>query len=256
MCNTNKRKLCLSQRLSSSRADYSILNTTVAFGENQCMINCARNADCWAFNFFTNGTCELLTALGNCGEARPQTGSVFVQLSACEGANPQEFIPRNWTKDDCLIWIPLNKESPCPPGVLMSSSNEFCLSLAPHHNLYMPGWFYFPNAFRFARDDKRSPQKCPDGYVVKEAPGCTATWQGYIPGDPIPPNAAQVSVWRDGTPLYAVEHLRDIAGDDFIGYYLPTDQKTYIMMGEIFNPTEVRILVLNWMHTGIGDLIN
>ena len=244
-CRTNKRRLCLSYRLGSSRADYGILDTTVASDEHRCMMNCVRHPDCWAFNFINNGTCELLPTLGECEETLTQTESVFIHLSTCDGENPQELMPRNWTTDECLMWIPHSIGSPCPPGVLKSSTNNNCFSLTPNYNLYMPGWFAPDLGFRFVTEDQRT-KRCPEGYVVKVAPGCTVTWQGYSVGDPIPANATQVSVWRDGTPLYAVERHISSGGGYFIGYYLPTVQTVYIMAGRVFNPTNVRILVVNW----------
>ena len=34
-------------------------------------------------------------------------------------------------------------------------------------------------------------------------------WQDYTGGDPIPQNTVQVSVWRDGTPVYGVAFFRN-----------------------------------------------
>ena len=207
------------------------------------MVNCVRHADCWAFNYINNGTCELLPALGECEEARTETGSTFAHLSVYNKERPRELIPRNWTMYECLIWLPHNKDSPCPPVTLLSTSYNYCLSLAPFYNLYMPGWFHSPNGFRFVTEVQTT-KKCPDGYVVQVDPRCTATWQDYTVGDPIPLNAVQVSEWRDGTPLYAVEYEKG-SGGYYIGYYLPTVQTVYIMAGSVISPTDVRMLVIN-----------
>ena len=244
MCNVNKRRLCLSYSLGSSRADCDILHTTVASGEHRCMINCARHPNCWAFNLINNGTCELLPTSGDCGEARLQTSSVFVHLSTCDGKNHQEIIPRNWTIDKCLIWIPHRTGSSRSSGVLKSSRGDYWFSLAPNYNLYMPGWFNSPLGFRCVTEDQRI-ARCPEGYLLKVAPRCTATWQNYSAGDPIHPKAAKVSVWRDGTPIYGVEYLLS-NGFYYIGYYLPNVQTAYIMAGTVFNPANVHILLLNW----------
>ena len=63
--------------------------------------------------------------------------------------------------------------------------------------------------------------------------------------DPVPPNAIQISVWRDGSPLYCVEYLYGFGGF-YIGYYIPTMEKVYIMAGRVLSSTHVKILVLNW----------
>ena len=240
----SKRRLCLSYRTESTRGDYTILHSTVVRGEHWCTIKCTRHPHCWAFNFLYDGTCELLPVQGDCEEPRSQPNSTFVHLSTCEGRTPVELSPRNWTENDCLTWLPHNKDLPCPPGVLRSSSRNYCLSLTPWNGLYIPGWFESPLGFRLVTEDLQT-QRCPEGFVVKSVVGCATTWQNYVAGDAIPPNAVQVSVWRDGTPLYSVECYLSLGGYH-IGYYLPTTQRVYIMAGRVFSPTHVKMLVLNW----------
>ena len=240
-----KRRLCLSYRLISSRGDYNILNKSVVHTENNCMTECVRHVDCWAFNFFHNGTCELLPMIGDCEEPRLKNGSIFAHLTTCKRLIPMNLLPRNWSLDECLKWIPYNKDSPCPTDAVISPSG-ICMTLSFSHGLYMPGWFAEPNGFRFATEKQRA-LRCPNGYVAQLVDGCSSTWQNYIVGDPIPPNAVQVSVWRDGTPLYSIGwFLAGRRGNNFMGYYLPTTQTVYIVRGIVHNPTNVKIMVLNW----------
>ena len=77
--------------------------------------------------------------------------------------------------------------------------------------------------------------KCPAGYVVEIAAGCTASCQSYTVRDPVPPNAPQISVWRAGTPLCVVEYPRPINGRYHFDYYLPTVQRVYIMAGSVLS---------------------
>ena len=239
----SKRRLCLSYRMESSRGDHSIFHKSVAPGEHWCMMKCIRHPNCWAFNYFQNGTCDLLPVLGDCDEPHSQAGSIFGHLSTCKGEMPMD-LTRNWTLDACLTWTSHNKDLPCPEGVLMATDGKFCLSLAPYHGLYIPGWFKSPS-FRLIGENQKT-MKCPAGYVVEIAAGCNATWQSYTVGDPVPPNAPQISVWRDGTPLYVVEYRRPINGRYHFGYYLPTVQRVYIMAGSVLSPVHVRMMVLNW----------
>ena len=242
----SKRRLCLSYRRESTRGDYTILHSTVVRGEHWCMIKCIRHPHCWAFNFLYDGTCELLPTLGACKEPRSQPNSTLVHLSKCDGETPVELSPRNWTENDCLTWIPHIKDLPCPPGVLKSSSRNYCLSLIPWNGLYMPGWFQSPLGFRLVTENQQT-QRCPDGYLLISAVGCTFAWQHYTVGDPLPPNAVQISVWRDGTPLYSVQY--HTIGGYYIGYYIPTTKKVYIMAWRVRSPIHVQMLVLNWsMH--------
>ena len=243
MSSIMKRRLCLSYRMESSLGDYNALHKTAAPGEHWCMMKCIRHPDCWAFNFFQDDTCELLSGL-DCGELRPQPNSTFVHLSTCEGESPVNLSPKNWAEHKCLMWTPHNKDLPCPPDVLRGTDGKYCVSLAPWKGLYMPGWFRTPNGYRFVTESQTT-KRCPAGYVVKSAVGCTMVWQNYTVGDPVPPNAVQVSVWRDGTPLYTAEYQRGGAGN-YIGYYLPNIRKVYVMAGKVFSPTHVKILVLNW----------
>ena len=242
-----KRRLCLSYRMESSWGQYNTIHKTDALDENWCMIKCTRHFDCWAFNFFHNGTCELLPAL-DCGELHSRPDSTFVHLSKCEGETPGDLPPRNWTENKCLTWIPHNKALRCPPGLITvtvtNAGDDFCLSLALWKGLYLPGWFHRPLGFRFVTTNQTT-HRCADGYVVKSAVGCTTAWQDYTAGDPIPPNAVQVSVWKDGTPLYSVLYSPASLSDNYAGYYIPNTQKVYIMAGTVSSPTEVKMLVIN-----------
>ena len=121
-----KRHMCLSYRMESSLGGYGALDKSAVPGEHWCMIKCIRHPGCWAFNFFCDGTCELLYVLGDCEELRSQHNSTFVHLSTCVGKTPVNMSPRNWTENACLTWIPHNKDLPCPPGVLTGSGGKFC----------------------------------------------------------------------------------------------------------------------------------
>ena len=232
--------------MGSTQGDHSILHKTVTPGESWCMMKCIRHPDCWPFNYFQNGTCELLPVLGGCDEPHSQAGSTFFQLSTCKGDTPVD-LTRNWTSNACLLWVQHHTDLPWPDGVLMSTSGIFCLSLAPYHGLYIPGWFRvgMKPSFRLVTEHHKT-QKCLAGYVVKIAAACTTTWQYFTVGSPVPPNALQISNWRDGSPLYAVENHRPNSGLNYIGYYLLTTCRVYIMAGRVLSPVHVRTLVLNW----------
>ena len=136
----------------------------------------------------------------------------------------------SWTltqENACLTWIPHIKALPCPPGVLKSSSRNYCFSLAPWNGLYMPGWFESPLGFRLITENQQS-QRCPDGYQLISAVRCIFAWQHYTVGDAVPPSAVQGNMWKHGTPLYCVKFQYRINAC-YIGYYLHTIQNVYIM---------------------------
>ena len=155
------------------------------------MIKCIHHPHCWTFNILYDGICcEILPTLGDCKEPRSQPYSTLVHLLKREGETPIELSPRNWIETDCLTWLSRIKDLPCPPGVLQSSSRNYCLSLAPWNGPFMPGWFQSPLGFRLVTKSQQT-QHCPDGYLLISAVGCTFAWQGYIVGDSVPPNLSK-----------------------------------------------------------------
>ena len=79
------------------------------------------------------------------------------------------------------------------------------------------------------------------GYLLRVAPECPTDWQDYLVTDPVPLQAVQVSSWKDGTAIYFVS--APFGGQEYLGYYIPSVQRSFIKSNKARNPTSVHILV-------------
>ena len=200
-----------------------------------------------AYNMHQNNTCELVPQAGSCNETKEQEGSIFVHLSECRDEVPWAVGRRNWTEHSpCISWIPfeaLYRGRNCPPEVFRSPNGWACVTISAHKGMYLPG-FYSPLAqFRIIDEDSK-PVWCYGyaGYGLVVAPECRTAWLPYTVGNPIPPKALQVSTWKDGEPIYIVGTL--LLRTAYIGYYLPSANRTFILKGGLHSPNQVDILAL------------
>ena len=199
-----------------------------------------------AYNIWhQNGTCELVPALEACAETNEMEGCKFVSLGDCKGDVPWSVSRRNWTSGPpCLTWqrhFAYDGSGSCPSGTRKSPCGWACVSLIPSNGVYLPGWCAKNLPYHVIVEEQT--QKCPGlGYILKVAPECNTDWQSYTVGNPIPPEAIQVSTTMDGTPLYLVAKSSAKA---YLGYLQPSAQDAIIMGrgNEKLVFTNVKILV-------------
>ena len=206
-----KRKMCVEFSILNSRWNRTVLKSIPGVRKSDCLIRCAHNPSCNAYNWIhTNGTCEL-PALGDCpGESMEEEDSTFVHLADCTGHMPLVVARRNWSVDaTCLAWRRVDAVrgvDSCAGDIQRSSSHKACASIIHSKGTYLPGWYINREVFRTVTEDVK-PLLCSGkgvGYLLRVAPGCPTDWVWYNVGEPIPTTAVQVSTWKDGTPLYFV----------------------------------------------------
>ena len=242
---TSKR--CVEYRVNNSRWNDTVLSVIPSVVFSECFIQCTLQHNCSAINFWSGtGTCELLPGIGVCEETTAEEGCTFIHLGDCCGRMPWEVERRNWTSDyPCITWKPhdATKRAKCFRGVLKGPEWWFCTALTPHKGLYLPSWYQSRGSFRMVTE-LGAPQTCLGaraGYLLLVAPECPTEWQNYTVTDPVPPQAVPVSSWKDGTPLYFISsHSR---GRWYSGYYLPSTQRSFIMIKKARSPRSLRILV-------------
>ena len=246
----NNRKMCVEFSLMNSRWNQTILKTIPGVRNSECLVRCAHNPSCGAYNWIhANGTCELLPALGDCpGDSMEEEYSTFVHLSTCAGDKPWVVTRRNWSADaTCLTWRRVDAfvgVDSCAGDILRSPSPLACASIIPSKGTYLPGWYINGEEFRTVTKDAK-PLVCLGpgiGYLLRVAPGCPTDWIWYNVGETIPNNAVKVSIWKDGTPLYFVTST-DHTGFWHMGYLLPSIPQTFIYAWDVKSPTTVKILV-------------
>ena len=174
------KKMCVDFSLMNSRWDHTILKTILGVWNSDCLVRCAHNPSCGAFNWIhTNGTCELLPAFKDCpGDSMEEEDSTFVHLSTCTGDIPWVVARRNWSANaTCLTWRRVDAfrgVDSCAADILRSPSPKACASLIPSKGTYLPGWYINKETFLTVTENGK-PLVCLGpgvGYLLHVAPGC------------------------------------------------------------------------------------
>ena len=179
------------------------------------------------------GTCKLLPGIHTCHVPDELEGSFFVHLTDCNGDVAwQVDHPDINANKKCLTWHrPLHDSVICPPDVLRTPNNKVCAGVGANKGLYLPGW-YDTGKFRVISAEGTI-LRCTDGYFLEVKPDFPVLWQDYTIADPIPGQAVQISVWKDGTPLCLV--AARFTTRWLIGYYLTTAKRTFFLLYESWN---------------------
>ena len=246
---TIKKRLCVEYQIQNSRRSGSILDTIHNMDGPQCLLKCADNPECKAYNLWReNGTCELLPKLKRCAEPVEHHGWTFIHLGPCLSRMP-------WTvgrfdrsaATSCLLW----KRRDIGPGIMACPANALwapktpgrCASVFPDKGFYLPGWYRDGTVVRMITGHGEAVRCKGSGYMLAERPECPVTWQEYTAGDLIPNAAVPLGAWKNGIPLYLVR-----AGEYF-GYYQPSAQTNFIHNGSTASPLEVDMLVARpWIN--------
>ena len=237
---SSKRKLCVEYRTSGGHRNANFLAVSHYESESKCLQQCCRLPRCTAYNYIQNGTCQLLPSIGACNAPEKLPGSSYVHLGDCRGETVWQVGHTEMKEKPCLIWhSPVVDSDICPPEILRGADNKYCAGLGVNKGLYLPGW-YQKGKFR-AVSEAGIKLFCPGGYFLQVRPNCSSSWQDYTVGDPVPAQAEQVSVWKDGSPLYMVTKR---FGFWYFGYYLPSEKRTFMVIRQVESPTNVKILIL------------
>ena len=238
-----KRKLCVEYRISHGHKIANFLGVSHHDSESGCLLQCCRFPKCTAYNYMQNGTCQLLPRIRACSEPEKLGGSFFVHLADCRGDIVWQIDHPNMNASkQCLLW----HRTPgggviCPPEILRGPDNKFCAGLVAEKGLYLSGW-YTNGKFRVI-SEYGTRLYCKAGYFLQVQPNCLHMWQDYTVGDTIPEHAVQASVWKDGTPLYIVAAR---FWKWYMGYYLPSAKRSFVLADGIESPTHVKILIMKW----------
>ena len=238
---SDKRKLCVEYRVSNGHRNENFLGVSHYKSASRCLQQCCRFPLCSAYNYLQNGTCQLLPRTGNCNAPEKLEGSSYVNLRDCRGDIVwQVNRPDIKTSKQCIIWHrPLGGSVICFSEILRAPDNKYCAGVGANKGLYLPGW-YENGKFRVV-SEQSTKLICKAGYFLQVTPNCSSMWQDYTVGDPIPGQAVQISVWKDGTPLYMVA-VR--IGFWYVGYYLPSAKRTFVLVRQVESPTNVKMLIM------------
>ena len=236
-----KRKICVEYRMSNSRMRAKFLGIIHDKPESGCLQQCSRLHSCSAYNYLKNGTCQLLSRTDGCHVPYGIEGSFFVNLADCSG----DIVWQAGNPDGNFNTQCLSRHSPLYGNVTGLRIGKCWAAVAENKGLHLP-CCYKNGKFRIVSEDGTALRCIGDGsrYILHVRPNCSIMWQDYTIGDPIPAKAAQVSVWKDFSPLYMVAAKFGLWK---IGYYSPAAKRIFILARTPRNPSNVQILIINWL---------
>ena len=86
---TSKRHLCVDFEMDNKRSQHGVISDYFGLHRRQCMMKCAADATCMAFNFRSrDGFCELLLGLSECYEPDDDDDFIFTQLKLPDFKSP------------------------------------------------------------------------------------------------------------------------------------------------------------------------
>ena len=236
-----KNKMCLLYEFH----DYASNDTTVierfdGTTKPQCMLSCVRDNYCSAFNFHSNdGKCELLDTSEGCMSYDLRMGTIFVQLTQCDGTAPWRVVSPALEK---LQW-----KDPRHIG-----DREFIRFDAERHvariiyqGIYMTGYLMSKKDDELFVVDMNGDRIYCSLFV--EVLTCVNSsdysWLDYAPGEPIPSSAVGGGFGQDGIPVYVI--CIKLA-DWKLGYYSDRNKMLYVKgLKKDKTPKAVKILVEN-----------
>ena len=137
--NSFNKHLRVDFEINHKRARYDVISTYLCLSKRQCMMKCAADARCTAYNFSSGyGFCEVLPIRPKCYDPDDDDDFVFTQLKLpdfkplmAKQSKPPE------TRD--LQWVPCNwTTAPSPSNIWVT--NDGYVGLGFHKDMYLPAF--------------------------------------------------------------------------------------------------------------------
>ena len=248
-----RRRLCVEYEIQDYQSidePLQIINDTET--RSLCMMQCVRNAECWAFNYHTDsGTCFVLPA-ASCMTPAGQHGYLFVHLSDCNMVPVREI---RRPPDGGWRWVRTDSPASRNDLIKLPGQHKRFVSRIFFDGFYVPGYYklgkngVLATPFRMVTPQDKLAVGCPHyaGEFLAFNDTSEYRFDPFPAGSPVPASAPAISAWHDGTPLYVNrKSFTGAPGYDLTGYYDPVSEKNYIYNNDVETPTSgVKILVLN-----------
>ena len=242
-----RRRLCVEYEIQDYQSidePLQIINDTET--RSRCMMQCVRNAECWAFNYHTDsGTCIVLPAAG-CMTLDGQHGYLYVHLSDCNMVPVREI---HRPPDGEWRWVRTDSPASRSDLIKLPGQTKRYVGRVFIDGTYVPGWYIPGKTLPFrgvSTEDLQNKNCLPNtGEFLAFNDTSDFAFNAFKAGDPVPDSAPAISVLHDGTPLYIVrKSFPGAPGYDLTGFYNPVSQTNYFVNSGVVTPTSVKILVL------------
>ena len=223
---TMKRRLRVDFEMDNKRSRHDVVSVHFGLSRRQCMMKCAADTRCTAFNFLSaDGVCELLPELRKCYEPDDDDHFTFTQLKIPDSKPPMAKQSKPLDTND-LQWVPCNSTT------ASSSSNiqvkdEGYVALVFNKGMYLPAhWQASQGQLRFFYPPDNKAIRCHHGYVLSVQTPEQYQWAFFQIGNPIPTGTMSAGTHVDATPLYIVR-IRCVSGKRS-GFYSSSFRRAYV----------------------------
>ena len=238
------RKRCVQFEMEDHSSTAAAIGRQYDVSKSQCLVSCARNRSCNAFNFrHIHGLCELLKISVICMSHKVTYGTTLVRLSKCE-AKPKPpwkvIIPTQrklqWMEPHVIGWQRVILTTPDP---------DRSIARVLHKGTYLSG-YVINDDFRGRQKDNNF--KCNEAFqLLTYAQSSDYLWSNFTPGDYVPPSAVIGGYSRDKIPLYVISVKLD---EWKSGYYNIDTKETYVKYKKSVKAEQFRLLLENiWIKT-------
>ena len=240
----HKRKRCVEFEINDFKPEENPIKTFSSLKKYQCLIFCAHDRNCSAFNFqFAGGTCVLLPTSSPCISPDTTVGWLYVSLATCRYRPPWD----TRTPDEGpWHWIPTNDLT--RPDLIASVSSTNVARYVTRTNLrgmWVPGWrsnFSVEALFLAIDPLDHSNARCPTGQYLSwpATAGGGPVWQWINAGDSAPSGAVIGGYGPIMEPLYIARYTHNTLYVP--GYYDPRRGQGHFKFN-VVDPDKIEILI-------------
>ena len=246
---SDKRKLCTEFTVDDYKAEKNPINTNYNLTKSQCMLACAREKNCSAFNFrWIDGACALLLVISSCMVGNTTADWVYVSVSQCDFVVP--WYSRTPAREGPWDWVTIQSDSLSNSDLLgmtdVDDTTRF-VSRVFYKGMYLPGWAtgVVPN-FRAIDPSTGILINCPSGQFLSfpVIGGIFPDWEWINAGDPVPSGAIVGGHGPRGEPLFVARYEQNTIA--VAGYYnLLGGGEGYFPFNGLKQPAMMQILIKN-----------
>ena len=243
-CKIMKNKMCLQFECNNYVSNgTAVIDSISGTTKKRCLSSCVRTNSCSAFHFRPNdGNCELLKSPEKCMSHAVTMGTVFVQLTKCDGRPPWKVVSPALSK---LQWR--GQYNIGDRKAVRAIRGGRGIVRALYQGMYLTGFFLRSpkTSFIVDRDDKQF--DCPRLYqVLTCADKAHYSWLIYDVGAPIPASTVVGGYWL-GVPLYVVSVKTRIEWKQ--GYYNAFTKQAHVARFGNTRGKPTMLLVENWFDS-------
>ena len=225
---TLKRHLSVDFEADHRRAPDGIISAHRGISRRICMLKCAADVRCTAFNFRSgDGFCELLPELPKCYEPDEDNDFIFTQLKQSDFKPAIAIVKQTKPPDTSYLqWVPCNSNTFPSSSNIQVSHGRF-VALCFYKGLYLPAtWIHSSKEMKSFYPPGNRKVRCDHGYLLSVQSRNHFKWASFRFGNPIPVGSVSAGSHVDATPFYIVRVM--CQKGERSGFYAPSLRRAYV----------------------------